>query len=47
VTRVITSHDPKAALLESDLVLGLRDGATEFLADPKQLPAGRLEALYG
>ena len=47
VTRVLTSHDPKAALAEADLVLGLRDGAAAFVADPAQLPEAELEALYG
>ena len=30
-TRVITSHDPKAALAEADLVLGLRGGRPAFV----------------
>ena len=46
LTRVLTSHDPKGALLESDLVLGLKDGAAEFLAEPSQVPAAQLESLY-
>jgi heme ABC exporter ATP-binding subunit CcmA len=45
-TRVLTSHDPRAALLEADLVLGLKDGAAAFVADPAHLPEAELEALY-
>ena len=40
-TRVLTSHDPQAALAEADLVLGLRDGAPAFLAAPGELDADR------
>jgi heme exporter protein A len=36
-TRVITSHDPEAALAEADLALGLRDGRPTFA-----LPAGEV-----
>jgi heme exporter protein A len=45
-TRVLTSHDPAAALAEADLVLGLRDGRCAFLAAASQIDAGELEALY-
>lgn len=47
VTRVLTSHDPEAALAEADLVLGLREGQAAFLAEPGRLRTDQLEALYG
>jgi heme exporter protein A len=46
-TRVLTSHDPRAALNESDLVLGLRDGRPAFVAEPGKLSDAQLGALYG
>ena len=45
-TRVLTSHDPQAALAEADLVLGLQDGRAAFLASPGRLESGALERLY-
>jgi heme exporter protein A len=45
-TRVITSHDPAAALAEADLVLALRDGRPTFLGEPAALGAERLQELY-
>jgi heme exporter protein A len=45
-TRVLTSHDPQAALREADLVLGLIEGRAAFLAAPDQLKPGQVEALY-
>jgi heme exporter protein A len=45
-TRVLTSHDPQAAVRESDLVLGLSDGRRAFLAAPSEVRAGELERLY-
>jgi ABC-type multidrug transport system ATPase subunit len=45
-TRVLTSHDPRAALAEADLVLGLQDGRAAFLASPARLEAGAVERLY-
>ena len=45
-TRVLTSHDPQAALAEADLVLGLQDGRAAFLASPGGLESGALERLY-
>jgi heme exporter protein A len=45
-TRVITSHDPRAALAEADLVLGLKDGRPAFVAEPAQVGEDRLKALY-
>jgi ABC-type multidrug transport system ATPase subunit len=46
VTRVLTSHDPQAALAEADLVLGLKEGRAVFEAAPADLGADQLEALY-
>jgi heme exporter protein A len=36
-TRVLTSHDPLAALEEADLVLALRDGRAAYLGPPETL----------
>jgi heme exporter protein A len=46
-TRVLTSHDPRGALLEADIVLGLRGGRPAFLGEPGQLGSGQLKELYG
>jgi heme exporter protein A len=46
-TRVLTSHDPQAALSEADLVLGLQDGRVAFLAEPGRVDAGAIAGLYG
>jgi ABC-type multidrug transport system ATPase subunit len=46
LTRVLTSHDPAAALAEADLVLGLKDGRRAFLAEPARLSREAVEALY-
>jgi heme exporter protein A len=45
-TRVLTSHDPRAAIAEADLVLGLRDGRPAFVAAPRDLTAKQLKELY-
>ena len=45
-TRVLTSHDPGAALEDADLVLGLDQGRPTFLSEPGRLDPQRLEALY-
>ncbi len=45
-TRVITSHDPSAALAEADLVLALRDGRTVFAGDPSKFDQTQLRDLY-
>jgi heme exporter protein A len=45
-TRVLTSHDPRAALAEADLVLGLADGRAAFVAAPDRVEPGALERLY-
>jgi ABC-type multidrug transport system ATPase subunit len=42
-TRVITSHDPEAALREADLVLALKNGRTEYVGEPDKL---EIRALY-
>jgi ABC-type multidrug transport system ATPase subunit len=46
VTRVLTSHDPRAALAEADLVLGLRDGRPGYLGPPEDLDDAALASLY-
>jgi heme exporter protein A len=43
--RVITSHDPQAAIREADLVLGLKDGRSVFVSSPAEV-RDRVEALY-
>jgi heme exporter protein A len=43
--RVLTSHDPQAAMSEADLVLGLRDGRAVFVGAPTEIEA-RVEELY-
>ncbi len=45
-TRVLTSHDPRSALAEADLVLGLRDGRPAFVGEPPGLSDTTLKALY-
>jgi ABC-type multidrug transport system ATPase subunit len=45
-TRVLTSHDPRAALAEADLVLALRDGVPAFVGEPAGLGEGGLQELY-
>ncbi len=45
-TRVLTSHDPQAALAEADLVLGLKDGLQAFVGEPAQLSEAQLKELY-
>jgi heme exporter protein A len=45
-TRVLTSHDPRAALAEADLALGLRNGRPAFLATPDQVTEAQLKELY-
>jgi heme exporter protein A len=46
VTRVLTSHDPQAALAEADLVLALRDGGIAYFGDPAQFGPGPVKELY-
>jgi heme exporter protein A len=45
-TRVLTSHDPQAALAEADLVLALKDGRTAYFGEPAGLAPGMLKSLY-
>jgi len=45
-TRVITSHDPQAALAEADLVLALKDGRATYVGKPADFSAAQLKELY-
>jgi heme exporter protein A len=45
-TRVLTSHDPGAALAEADLVLALKDGRAAFAGDPKAFGEAQVRELY-
>jgi heme exporter protein A len=45
-TRVLTSHDPRAALAEADLVLGLQDGRAAFVSEPDKVDPVAVERLY-
>jgi heme exporter protein A len=45
-TRVLTSHDPRSALAEADLVLALKDGRPAFIGPPGQLGESQLRDLY-
>jgi heme exporter protein A len=45
-TRVLTSHDPRAALSEADLVLGLQDGRAAFVTEPDKVEPAAVERLY-
>ena len=45
-TRVLTSHDPQAALAEADLVLGLEGGRAAFVAEPSRVDAEAVARLY-
>lgn len=45
-TRVLTSHDPQAAVAEADLVLGLSGGRAAFLGAPGELDPAGLKDLY-
>ena len=46
VTRVLTSHDPRAALAEADLVLALKSGRPVFAGEPTAFDDRRLAELY-
>ncbi|MGI9184038.1 MAG: ABC transporter ATP-binding protein [Solirubrobacteraceae bacterium] len=46
VTRVLTSHDPRAALAEADLVLALKGGRPVFAGEPADFDDRRLQQLY-
>jgi heme exporter protein A len=45
-TRVLTSHDPRAALAEADIVLALRDGRIAYAGEPDGFADERLRELY-
>jgi heme exporter protein A len=45
-TRVLTSHDPQAALAEADLVLALKDGRPTFVGAHEELSENQLKDLY-
>lgn len=45
-TRVITSHDPDAALTEADLALGLRDGRPAFCLPAQEVTPDLVRELY-
>jgi heme exporter protein A len=45
-TRVLTSHDPRAALAEADLVLALKDGRPAYVGAPGAFGDQRLAELY-
>ena len=45
-TRVLTSHDPQAALADADLVLGLEGGRASFVAEPSRVDAEAVARLY-
>jgi heme exporter protein A len=45
-TRILTSHDPRAALAEADLVLGLEGGRAAFLAEPGRVDSEAVARLY-
>ena len=45
-TRVLTSHDPAAALAEADLVLALRDGRSIYIGTPEGFTQAQLKELY-
>ena len=45
-TRVLTSHDPGAALAEADLVLALKDGRAVFSASRKAFGEAQVRELY-
>jgi heme exporter protein A len=46
VTRVLTSHDPQAALAEADIVLALSGGRAAYLGPPSGLDPETLRGLY-
>jgi heme exporter protein A len=45
-TRVLTSHDPQAALAEADLVLGLSDARVAFAGPAANASAQQIRELY-
>jgi heme exporter protein A len=45
-TRVLTSHDPQAALAEADLVLALDEGRPAYVGAPAGLAGERVKEIY-
>jgi heme exporter protein A len=45
-TRVLTSHDPAAALRDADLVLGLQGGAPRLAAPAADVAESEVRTLY-
>jgi heme exporter protein A len=45
-TRVLTSHDPRSALAEADMVLALKDGRPAFVGPPAELAESEIGRLY-
>jgi ABC-type cobalamin/Fe3+-siderophores transport system ATPase subunit len=45
-TRVLTSHDPRAALAEADQVLALKNGRVAYSGDPGAVTDQMLDDLY-
>jgi ABC-type multidrug transport system ATPase subunit len=45
-TRILTSHDPQAALAEADIVLALKDGRTAYAGPPAGLTPAQVKELY-
>jgi heme exporter protein A len=45
-TRILTSHDPRAALADADLVLGLEGGRAAFLTEPSRVDPDSVARLY-
>jgi heme exporter protein A len=45
-TRVLTSHDPQAALAEADLVLALNAGRAAYVGPPSGIDDATIRALY-
>jgi heme exporter protein A len=45
-TRVVTSHDPRAALQEADQVLALKNGRVAYLGEPAGFTDAALQELY-
>jgi ABC-type sulfate/molybdate transport systems ATPase subunit len=43
---VLTSHDPRAALAEADVVLALKDGRPAYVGAPGAFGDQRLAELY-
>jgi heme exporter protein A len=46
VTRVLTSHDPEAALADADLVLAIAQGRAAYLGPPSGIDPATIRGLY-